>query len=379
MLPGDCPRLFGFGRLRCSQGLNQLCSNESGREGKLMSTCIYCGFVSAEGFPREHIIPYAFGSFRNALTLGCVCEKCNSYFGKHLEREFASESAESLARFRYGLRDTKSAERTRTIRARANVPGAILGAKVRFHPDASVTSGIGNVFETQVALKNKDEQDWRWYTLSELTSEVVQALEPGAGIKLLPTSEPAGNEEEIASKLRDEEEKIRSRLRELGFVAQTAPISRDRVLPRRDLKARVTCDFNFNMSRCVAKIAFNYLAFVLGENTTLLLRNEFDTVRNYVRNGTTSEEPVVYFTQTPKFEQPAEKPPFVEGHVVSVGWDSTSENIGSLLSLFNAMSYRVMLCRKHKGLWFPPTAHSFDFQTGEVRSIPVSLLPRPIL
>ena len=296
-------------------------------------------------------------------------------------RSALSAALERKALRDHGLRDTESAERTRTIRARANVPGPILGAKVRLHPDASVTSGIGNVFETQVAFKNKDEQDWRWYTLAELTSEVVQALEPGAGIKLLPTLEPAvaGDEEAIASRLREEEEKIRSRLRELGFVSQTLQISRDRVLPRKDLTTRVTCDFTFDMSRCVAKIAFNYLAYVLGENAALLLREEFDTVRKYVRDGTVAEEPVVYFSRTPKFERDAEKVPFVDGHVVSVGWDSTNENIGCLLSLFNTMSYRVMLSRRCKGLWFPPTAHSFDFQTGEVRSIPVSLMPRPIL
>lgn len=346
-----------------------------------MPTCIYCGFSGSDKFPREHVIPYAFGSFQSTLTLGCVCGECNRYFGKHLETQFTRESAESIARFRYGLRDTESAERTRTIRARANVPGPMLGAKVHLHPDASVTSGIGNVFETQVALKNKDEQDWRWYTLSELTSEVVRTLEPGAGIKLLPTLEPTatGNEEVIAAKLREEEEKIRSRLREVGFVGQTVQIGRDRVLPRKDLKTRVTCDFTFDMSRCVAKIAFNYLAYVLGESTSLLLREEFDTVRKYVRDGTIAEQPVVYFSQTPKFEQDAEKAPFVDGHVVSVGWDNTNENIGCLLSLFNAMSYRVMLCRKCKGLWFPPTAHSFDFETGEVRSIPLSLLTTAIL
>lgn len=344
-----------------------------------MRMCIYCGFSGSTKFPREHVIPYAFGSFRNALTLGCVCRDCNRYFGNQLEMQFARESAESIARFRHRLRDTDSAERTRTVRATANVTGPILGAKVRLHPDASVPSGIGNVFETQVAFKNKEERDWRWYTLSELTSEVVQTLTPGAGIKLLPILEAAaGDEEATVSKLREEEQKIRSRLRELGFVGQTVQISRDRVLPRKDLITRVACDFTFDMSRCVAKIAFNYLAYVLGENAALLLREELDTVRKYVRNGIVAEEPVVYCSRTPKFEQDAEKAPFVDGHVVSVGWDSTNENIGCFLSLFNTMSYRVMLSRNSKGVWFPPMAHSFDLQTGEVRSIPISVLPPPL-
>jgi hypothetical protein len=201
--------------------------------------------------------------------------------------------------------------------------------------------------------------------LPELDSEVMRTLEPGARIQLFFTSQA-------------EEQQIRSRLRELVELGPTQHISRDKVLPTKDFKTRVTCDFDFNMSRCVAKIAFNYLAYVLGENAELLLRDDFDAVRKYVRDGIFPEYPVVSFSNTPKFEPDTEKPPFVDGHIVAVGWD-TNENIGCLLSLFNAMSYKVVLCRKYKGVWFTPSAHSFDFQTGEVRSIPVSLLPTPIL
>jgi hypothetical protein len=283
-----------------------------------------------------------------------------------LELGFATESVESIVRYRYGLRDLESAERTRTVRARANVPGPIQGAKVLLRPDSSAKSGIGNVYVPQLAIKNADEPEWRWYTLPELDSEVMRTLEPGARIQLFFTS-PA------------EEQQIRSRLRELVELGPTQQISRDKVLPTRDFKTRVTCDFDFNMSRCVAKIAFNYLAYVLGENTALLLRHEFDTVRKYVRDGAVPEQPIVYFSQTPKFESDTEKAPFVDGHIVAVGWDITNENIGCVLSLFNAMSYRVALSRKYMGVWFTPSAHSFDFQTSEVKSIPMNLLFTPIL
>jgi HNH endonuclease len=343
-----------------------------------MPTCIYCGFSGRDKFAREHVIPYAFGRFQYALTLGCVCGECNHYFSKYLDSEFASESAESIVRFRHGLRDAESAERTRTVRAKANIPGPILGAKVLLRPDASAKSGIGNVYVPQVGLKNKDEADWRWYTLEDLNAEVMRTIEPGAGIRLFITSEADGEEETVKSKMREQEEKIRSKLRGLG-LGPTVPISRESVPPNREFKTRVTCDFTFNMSRCVAKIAFNYLAYVLGENTSLLLRKEFDIVRKYVRDGAASEEPVVYFSQTPKFEQEPDKAPFVDGHIISAGADPTTEGIGCILSLFNAMSYRVVLCRKYDGVWFAPTAHSYDFQSNEVRSIPMSLLARPIL
>src|SRR5712692_8469180 len=77
-----------------------------------MPTCLYCRFTGKGKFPKEHVIPQSFGSFQHNLTLGCVCDDCNNYFGKHLELEFARESAESIARFRHGLRDYESAARS---------------------------------------------------------------------------------------------------------------------------------------------------------------------------------------------------------------------------------------------------------------------------
>jgi hypothetical protein len=227
-----------------------------------------------------------------------------------------------------------------------------------------VKSGIGIVYVPQVAIKNQNETEWRWYTLEELNSDVLETIEPGAGLRLFVTSP-------------EEEGKIRSRLRELG-LGPTQQVSRDTLLPRKDFIARVTCDFDFNMSRCVAKIAFNYLAYVLGENATLLFRHEFDAVRNYVRFGSASEQPIVYFSKKPNFEHESGTT-FVDGHIVAVGWDTTNENIDCYLNLFNAMNYRVVLCSRYGGLWFAlQSAHSFDFETGKVMRIPLSLLTKPI-
>lgn len=295
---------------------------------------------------------------------------------------FATESVESIVRYRHGLRDIESAERTRSVRAQANVPGPIQGAKVRLRPDSSAKSGIGNIYLMQVGIRNPNDADWRFYTLEELNPEILQTLEPGAGLKLFITIEEAAeqDEEAIRSKLREQEAKIRSRLRDLGFVGETQEVSRDRILPTKNSIARVSCDFNFDMSRCVAKIAFNYLAYVLGENTDVLMRPDFDGVRKYVREGIFPGYPVLSFSSKPKFDQDAERPPFVNGHILAVGSDHATGSITCAISLFNAMSYRVLLCRKYEGLWFALwSAHAFDFDRGEVRPLPVNLLAKPIL
>lgn len=310
------------------------------------------------------MIPRSFGSFRNSLTLGCVCGECNRYFARHLELEFARESAESIVRYRHGLRDRESVLRTARVTARINVPGILCGAKVLLRPNTS-RNGIDIVYLPQVAFKTKDDENWKWYTEEELNSDALRALEQGSGLKLLVTSPT-------------EEERIRSRLRELG-LGPTKAISRDQVQPRTDIKTRVKCEFDFNMSRCVAKIAFNYLVHALEENIGLLLREEFDAVRNYVRYGPNPEQPIVYVSEKPNFED-NRRGSFVNGHILAVGWDITNENIGCGLSLFDAMTYRVVLCRKYRGIWFAlHRAHSFDFETGNVGTVPLSLLPSPIL
>jgi hypothetical protein len=352
-----------------NKGFCSFSFSASSRFGRIrlrgMPTCVYCYSTRHEKFAREHVIPQSFGSFQHSLTLGCVCGDCNRYFGKQLELGFARESAESIVRYRHGLRDMESASRTNKVRAKINVPGPMLGAKVLLRPNA-LRNGIDIVYLPQVAFKINDADDWKWYTEEDLTSEVLRPLQAGSTMKLLVSS-------------RAEEEKIRSRLRELG-LGHTKEISRDEVPPRPDIKTRVTCDFDSNMSRCVAKIAFNYFAYVLQENTRLLLRREFDTVRNYVRNELNPEQPIVYFSERPKLEPDSNTPAFVDGHILAVGWDTTNENIGCALSLFNAMTYRVALCRKYEGLWFAlQSAHSFDFETGRVKRIPLNLLGMPIL
>jgi len=56
------------------------------------------------------------------------------------------------------------------------------------------------------------------------------------------------------------------------------------------MTACVTYTFDTIIRRCVAKIAFNYLAYVLSKNVQLLLREDFDAVRDFVRRGTLAEQ-----------------------------------------------------------------------------------------
>jgi hypothetical protein len=245
-----------------------------------MPTCIYCRASNARKFPREHVVPKSFGSFRGALTLGCVCGACNRSFGKQLDTPFARESAESIARFWHGVRDEESATRTSQATARVNDSGPRQGAKVLLRPNAR-KNGIDLQYVPQVAFRKNEAEEWRWYTSDEVSADIIQTLEAGSELKYFVSSP-------------SEEQQLRSRLQELGLPA-TKPVRRQVFPPEAEIKTHVKCIFDLNMARCVAKIAFNYFAYVLEENCPLLLREEFDAIRKFVTDGTHPQYSIVSF------------------------------------------------------------------------------------
>jgi hypothetical protein len=166
-------------------------------------------------------------------------------------------------------------------------------------------------------------------------------------------------------------EQLRLRLRELGFPA-TRHIRKDTIPPQPEMTARVTYPFDTVIRRCVAKIALNYLAYVVSEDVRLLLRKDFDAVRNFVRHATLAEHTIVAPIGSPRLTRESRNASLVDGHMLGIGW-SDSESILCNLSIFNAMTYQVALCRKYEGVWFPASVHSFDLTTREAKKLPADL------
>jgi len=322
-------------------------------------TCIYCRRASSKSFPAEHVIPRSFGLFRNGLTLHCVCGECNQFFANHLELHFGRETGESVVRFQYGLRDKVAGYPRSRLTATVKAPGPIFGAKVLLAPNLQA-NGMEIIYLPQVGFAEENSEGWVWYLAEELSVDVIRALKPRSRVQYFFTS-PA------------EEEQLRARLRELGFTAATQHIRRDTILPRPELTTRVTYLFDTIIRRCVAKIAFNYLAYVLSEDVRLLLREDFEVVRNFVRNGTLAEHTIVAPIGAPRLTEESRKGSLLDGHMISVGW-SADENILCNLSIFNAMTYQVALCRQYQGIWFAlGSVHSFDLRTKDAKRLPADL------
>ena len=325
-----------------------------------MPTCIYCRRIASEPFPAEHVIPQSFGHFRSSLTLHCVCGVCNQFFGDHLELHFGRETGESVVRFQYGLRGSVAGTPRSRLTARIKVPGPAFGAKVLLAPH-SLPKGMEIIYLPQVGFAEENSEEWEWYLPDELNLEVLGRLGPNARVKYFFTSA-------------SEEAQLRERVRGLGFTAATKRISKDVILPQPEMTARVNYTFDSIIRRCIAKIAFNYLAYALSEDMRLLLRDDFDAVRTFIRDGVIPQNEIVVVIGSPRLTEESRKGSLVDGHMIGVGW-SVNENILCNLSIFNAMTYQVALCRKYQGLWFAlSSVHSFDLNTKEARKLPGDLL-----
>jgi len=318
-------------------------------------SCIYCRRASAAPFPAEHVIPRSFGGFRNGLTLRCVCGECNQFFANHLELHFARETGESVVRYQYGLRPRTAGHPGSRMTVRVKAPGPILGAKVLLAPNAQA-NGIQIVYLPQVGFAEENSEEWIWYLPEELNPDIIRSIKPGSHLRYFYTCAA-------------EEEQLRARLRELGFSPATKHISRDTILPQPEMTTRVTYLFDTIIRRCVAKIAFNYLAYVLSEDVRLLVTEDFDAVRDFVRRGTLAEHTIVAALGSPRLTQESRKDSLVDGHMLEVGW-SKNESILCNLSIFDAMTYQVALCRNYQNSWFAlNSVHSFDLVTKEAKKL----------
>jgi len=69
--------------------------------------CIFCRTDSSTSKSREHIIPESLGNTSLVLPPGVVCDKCNNYFSREVEKPFLESDAVRALRFHQGLESKK--------------------------------------------------------------------------------------------------------------------------------------------------------------------------------------------------------------------------------------------------------------------------------
>jgi HNH endonuclease len=69
--------------------------------------CIFCRGDSTGSKSREHIVPESLGNTSFVLPKGVVCDKCNNYFSRGVEKPFLESDAIRALRFHQGLESKK--------------------------------------------------------------------------------------------------------------------------------------------------------------------------------------------------------------------------------------------------------------------------------
>jgi hypothetical protein len=170
--------------------------------------------------------------------------------------------------------------------------------------------------------------------------------------------------------------RLRAKLIDLGFkFGKTLKV--EEISPQTKMDARIRWLFDSTIRRCIAKIAFNHLAYISDQRCDFLLRPEFDEIREYIRFGTPllREESSVVVLNGEADLGFAGPPPLDGGHLLVTAWDTLNQTIVSQLSIFGALTYRARLCRLYHGVWFDIRGgHYFDLGKREIRGIRITQL-----
>lgn len=69
--------------------------------------CIFCGNDTKDSKSVEHIIPESLGNTEYVLEKGFVCDKCNNYFSRKVEKPFMDIESIKRIRFHYNVKSKK--------------------------------------------------------------------------------------------------------------------------------------------------------------------------------------------------------------------------------------------------------------------------------
>ena len=309
--------------------------------------CVYClEYKPSAAFNREHVIPQAFGRFgEGSPVLDCVCELCNGRLGRELEQSFSYASVEGVHRFVAGLRP---ASKFRIAQA-SDVDGVLIkegplaGCIADFRPSPDGIS-VNMVPRPQVGFGKTREGPFQWHSPGCLPSkeQLQQVFGPSPPcVQWVGAVDDRQVQAELASK---------------GMITSEEVLVQH--VPDGTAQADVLATITQRHLRAIAKIAFNYFAFV---QPGLAYLPELNDVRRYVLVGTASGNPLQSVVP-----RPSDSPGRLKWHAVSVGCLGTT--IDAIVLPLGILEYRLAL--NATPLVIPATfysLHTFDFQTHQAR------------
>lgn len=308
--------------------------------------CIYCK-RSAVRFNREHVIPEAFGSYgadTMVLANDEVCQECNSRLGREIDQILSRDSYEALIRANSLPQSHGVGERFAPRRCRIYVPdeeqfGILRGARLaidwntrrpKLLNQVIVRSSVGTLHTFLVNEFHEADQ-------------IMLKNLPRGAIRVVGTDP-------------DELEALMKMVRDCGVrLERRETVQAPPALVQPDIPTVIEGRIDTRTWRAIAKIAFNYLAYIEGH--PFVLADRFDPIREFIAGGRT-DRAMVSLLNAPILTNESYQWRAFEGHLVA--YQCENRTLRGKVSLYNSITYEVMLCGDLGFFYSLKNGHAFD-------------------
>lgn len=302
------------------------------------------------------MIPQSFGTFEpdSFILYDTVCKPCNNYFGRTLELFLSRDSTEALLRLTHGLKPPAGTKQLpyHRIALRVGEPGPWLGATVVLEADQT-GNGIEPIPLPQVAFRWKGLSEWTFLQESELDETDKLAAYVG--------SLPGALEMRVMGPSESDSRRLIDKLGQIGIKFSQQGTFESPIPSDGKVKLEILAKVDATIFRAIAKIAFNYVAYVHGNE--FVLKSDFDSARNYIRHATPPERgTLVDASPRPILYDDRINLRQTSGHLITFDWNPAGTGFLAQVSLFNSVTYRVALCPTYSGIWHDGmrVGHHFD-------------------
>jgi len=310
--------------------------------------CIYCLEDKPDScFEKtEHVLSQSFGKFKNNLTLNkIVCDACNEYFGNNLEISLGRDTFEGMTRFDYNVKkpkEFKSLGKKSRLNIKVN-EGPFKGAYAyREYSEQEGRIIIKPI--PQAGFKRFGGPDYEYFLLDEIPDK--EYLEKNFDLQALKSIVALGCNTELAQKHLAQ--------KGISFNPDGDAYPSDNYT---DWECKVSGQIDQTIFRSIAKMAFNYLAY--WAKRELVVDSPFHPIRRYIRFGEKTSYPfVVIIEKAILGDEPIEGKRRL-GHLITLDWSKNKLSIVSQVSLFNWMTYSVLLAKDYQGKRFNLRKGSF--------------------
>lgn len=301
-------------------------------------TCIYCLQTKQQAlFNSEHVIPKSFGLFGSETftLINMVCAKCNQKFGDTIDNCLSRKTLEGLHRFQYGVKNSKKFKYSKHAKNQTRIitGGPFKGQEIELLANENIT-GLNCRPKGDILLKREDGSLDAYYMDQLPDRETLKQRYPDSfkEIKIVNS-----DKKDCISKDLSQRFNVNYELN--------------------DETHHVDCEaksiYTKEIFRAIAKIAFNYLAFV--KDTSLIIQECFNPIRNFIVEGEGEWNQFIQIENEPII--PDNDRMAVDVHLVKVG--TNKREISASVSLHNKIHYKICLTTDYKKMPFK-YGHYFD-------------------